>query len=217
MARKQTGERGVRVTAYLPREVAAKLEASAKASGETLSHALRRAVEQAVDHDRESPAPSLTLAAPERSASLPAHPRIQAIVEQLRAAGGDRGRLEHALELTQAVVLDTLERIGSDADAMRAWAEDPDEAQPPATLTDPAAIVPLIECWRKVVLTIHQIRLVDAMTRDQVLRTMERFGSAATAALKRALVEMGMDEGKADDIAARFASALADRAGDIVD
>lgn len=213
---RQSVARGFRVSAALPAEVGLRLVELEAATGETRSHLIRRAVEQLIQSASASPPPSTQLEAPERSAALVTHPRIQSLVEKIRAAGEDAGKLEEALVLTQALLFDTLGRIAEQADALERWQQLMDDDELPRTLTDPAALIPMIGEWRKLVSAIHKNRLVDAMTQAQVVGILERIGAEARRALEVELAAADLDERVAGEVTRRFHATLADRAAAII-
>lgn len=218
MARKvrQRIERGLRVSAYLPADVGARLVELEASTGETRSHLVRRAIERMIESEVASPAPSTQLQSPERSEVLVTHPRIQSLMEQVRNAGANAGQLEEALALTQALLYDTLNRIADQADALERWQQLMVDEDLPRMLTDPAALVPLIDTWRKLQLAIHKIRLVDAMTASEVVGLLERLGLGARNALEIAAEEVGIAPRQRGELVGRFEELAAERARSIL-
>lgn len=202
-----SGKDRVQLSAYLPAGVAERLRARAEAIREPVAYVIRRAIEQWLG-ERPSPAPSEVLAAPERSASLVRHPRIASLVDQIREAGADAAKLSAVRETALAILYDLVNRIHDQADVLDQLADG--EVEVPRMLTDPAALVPVIECLRKLELTLHQIDSEGRLTIAEFRRLSTQWGGAVRGAVFEAVrVLGGLPEDQAEALAARVCERLA--------
>ena len=154
---------------------------------------------------------AISVAIKRETGVYPSHPRILELYQEIRDADvdlADPDRMADKIALAEAILYEALERMARQAEALEAWAIE-GYGKPPAALLDPIALVPLIDAYRKLVQAVYKNRLVDAMTRAEVMGVLERYGAAIKAGLEPLRLELEGTGVDAEELCERILDRIA--------